>query len=373
MKVALVHDWLIHMRGGEKVLEALAEIYPDATIYTLFYDRKGLSPSLANMKIKSSWLQNVPGIKKFYRWLLPFLPAIIDSLKIEEADLVISSSHCVAKGIKVPAGALHLCYCHTPMRYIWGFESVYFDKMPFFIRPIVKAILARLRVWDLAVNQGVNHFIANSQNVRKRIQDFYKREAEVIYPPLDDFFKPVASQAGQDYYLVVSAFVPYKRVDIPIEAFNALGKPLLIVGSGPLDAQYRKLRQSTAISFLGSVPGPRLRELYSGARAVLFPTEEDFGIVPLEAQSCGAPVIALEKGGALESVKHGHFFKEQTADSLKRAVLEFEHMTFDKAAVSAAVEPFGKEHFKKSIKEFIEQCMRQKTNKSNPELAPKSR
>ena len=219
MKVALVHDWLIHMRGGEKVLEALAEIFPEATVYTLFYSKRKLSPILNQMNIKSSFLQHLPGIRYYYRWLLPLLPKLIQTLKIKDADLVISSSHCVAKGIRIPETAHHICYCHTPMRYIWGFEKDYFGKTPIFLKPFLKQLLTHLRKWDVRINSQVDEFVANSENVKKRIQTFYKRDAQVIHPPMNqDAFRPNGSMS--DYYLVVSAFVPYKRIDLVVQAFN---------------------------------------------------------------------------------------------------------------------------------------------------------
>jgi glycosyltransferase involved in cell wall biosynthesis len=359
MKVALVHDWLIHMRGGEKVLESFAELYPDAVIYTLFYDREKLSPALQRMKIVPSFLQKLPGIKSYYRWLLPILPFVIKTLKIEEADLVLSSSHCVAKAVPIPPGARHVCYCHTPMRYLWGYEADYFSRFPFFVKPLLGLIKGRLKAFDLESNSKVDQFIANAENVRKRIQTFYQREAVVVYPPLDTaqyrMEEGLASGGKSDYYLVVSAFVPYKRVDLVIEAFNRLDKPLMIVGSGPLAAAYARLRKSPKISFLGSVPDSELKRLYAQAKAVLFPTEEDFGIVPLEAQACGTPVIALGRGGALESVQFGHFFYEQTAEAIVQAVEAFEHLNFDRGKISHAVNGFSKERFKEQIRSFIEQ------------------
>ncbi len=361
MKVALLHDWTIHMRGGEKVLEALAEIYPDAIIYTLFYDKSGLSPSLQRMQFRASWLQHVPGIKKFYRWLLPVLPWIAQSVKVEPADLVISSSHCVIKGVPVPKGAVHICYCHTPMRYIWGFEKEYFDKFPKSLKPIMDFILEKLRVWDKKSTDQVDYFISNSENVRARIREFYGRDAEVIYPPLDSFYTPQQNQGtAKDYFLAVSAFVPYKKVDIVIQAFNRLGLPLFVVGKGPMEAFYKELRKSEKISFLGAVSDAELKALYSSARALIFPTEEDFGIVPLEAQACGSPIIAYGKGGALESVKHGCFFDEQTPESIEAAVRKFEGMNFNRAAIPAAVESFKKDHFKQKVKQFVDKIMKAK-------------
>lgn len=356
MKVALVHDWLIHMRGGEKVLEGMAEVFPDAVIYTLFCNRAKISPSLQRMKIKTSFLQYLPGIRNYYRFLLPFLPFIIKSLRIREADLVFSSSHCVAKGITIPEGAVHLCYCHTPMRYLWGFEKDYFPNVPFFLEPVLSLLKKWLRYFDLSSNRHVHHFIANSENIRSRIKKYYQREAAVIYPPLDTAMYESTGEMKKpsDYYLVVSAFVPYKRIDLVIEAFNTLDRKLLIVGSGPMEKDYLNLRKNSKISFLGAVSNQEIKKLYSEAKALIFPTEEDFGIVPLEAQACGSPVIALGKGGALESVKHGHFFPEQTPEALRRAVLEFETLTFDRSRIVHAVGTFSKDRFKRQIKECAE-------------------
>lgn len=357
MKVALVHDWLIHMRGGERVLEALAELYPDATVYTLFFDRSKLSAPLQKMNIRASWLQKVPGIKIFYRWLLPVLPWIIRTLDASDAELVVSSSHCVAKGIGISPSATHICYCHTPMRYLWGQEDVYFGKMRFGLSFIIqKFILPKLRKWDLACNCQVHNFVANSENVKGRIKQYYDRDAEVIYPPLDtDCFYPAGEP--RDYYLIVSAFVPYKRVDVVIKAFNQLERRLLVVGKGPLEEAYRDMRQSEKISFLGSVSDEQLRKLYSESKAVIFPTFEDFGIVPLEAQACGTPVIAFGQGGALESVKSGTFFKEQTPEAVAQAVLDFESQTYDRSKISGRVASFSKENFKKHFKQHVEKVI----------------
>ncbi|MFZ5801512.1 MAG: glycosyltransferase [Candidatus Omnitrophota bacterium] len=361
MRVALVHDWLIHMRGGEKVLEALAEMYPDAKIYTLFCDRSKLSPGLQKMEMRTSFLQYLPGIKRYYRWLLPWLPSVISTLKLEPADLVISSSHCVAKGIYVPAGVPHLTYCHTPMRYLWGFEDEYFGAYPLWVKWLIRRILERLRAWDLETNSGILHFICNSENVLNRVRKYYGREGSVVYPPLDtEQFSPdlATGEMRGEYYLAVSAFVPYKRLDIVIEAFNQLDRQLLVVGSGPLERAYRKMRKSNKISFLGAVPSSELRRFYAGAKALIFPAEEDFGIVPLEAQACGTPVIAYGKGGALEGVKTGVFFDAQTPQAVIEAVYAFERMSFERMAVAQKVAGFSKEHFKKNMQQCLKDVLK---------------
>lgn len=352
MKVALVHDWLFHMRGGEKVLHELAELYPDATLYTLFCDRQHLTPRLKGMKIKTSFLQFLPGIKKYYRWLLPLLPFVVKTLRVE-GDVVISSSHCVAKGASLPKTAVHFCYCHTPMRYIWGFGDAYFGKYPFFIKWLMELIFYWLRRWDISVNRQVHHFIANSENVRQRIRKYYNREAEVIFPPVDlNFFQP--SKEKEDYYLVVSAFVPYKRVDLVIDVFNQLpGKKLKIVGSGPLRDSLKAKCFSSGITFLDQITDAELKSTYAKARALIFPTHEDFGIVPIEAQASGTPVIALREGGALETVQHGIFFFPQTVEALLEAIREFESKSWDAEKISQSVRHFDKMHFRRQIAEYI--------------------
>jgi len=363
MKTVLVHDWLIHMRGGEKVLDALAELYPDATLYTLFFDRKKISRNLSRLKIKASFLQYFPGIRSYYRWLLPLLPWAIRSMKVDDADLVISSSHCVAKGIRIPANAYHVCYCHTPMRYLWGFQDVYFNRYFAPIRLLIHAVFHFLKKWDLGTNKRVDLFVANSEYIKKRIKTVYQRDAVVVHPPLEtDFFKPLGTP--ENFFLAVSHFVPYKRLDLVIEAFNGLERRLVVIGSGPLASQYQKLRKNDQISFWGGVNDEELRKAYSGARALIFPTEEDFGIVPLEAQACGAPVIAFRKGGALETVKSGVFFDDQTPEAIREAVLRFEGQSFDPKEVSAKVQGFGRKHFLASMKKTVETYYVKQTVKS---------
>ena len=355
MKVALVHDWLIHMRGGEKVLESFAEIFPDATLYTLFSNRSKLSPSLQRMRIKNSWLHYLPGIRSYYGWLLPILPWVIGTLQIKDADLVISSSHCVAKGIRIPKDAVHICYCHTPMRYLWGFESQYFEKFPKGLLRILEPLLQRLREWDVAAAKNVNHFLCNSETVRNRIKKIYGREAAVIHPPVEaDFFKPNSAQGRKKYYLIVSAMTPYKRVDLAVEAFNHWDRDLILAGEGPELVSCQRKAQTPNIRFFGKVSNEKLEELYAHAQALIFPQEEDFGIVPLEAQACGTPVIAFARGGALESVKDGVFFQEQTPAAIRKAVLEFETRKIDAESLRRHALQFDKPVFKNKIRQAIQ-------------------
>lgn len=364
-KVALIHDWTIHMRGGEKVLDALAEIYPHATLYTLFCDRSKLSPRLQKLKIKTSFLQWLPGIKKYYRWLLPIFPVAIRSMRIKKGtQLVLSSSHCVAKGISIPKNALHVCYCHTPMRYAWVAENVYFRGFASPLRLIIRVILAWLRKWDKSANKSVDLFIANSAYIRERIKTCYGMHAEVVHPFYEDqFFHPTTRK--KNYYFAISHFVPYKKIDIIIEAFNDLSLELVIAGNGPMKKVYRSLVSQPKIKFVGSVSDAELRDLYSSAKAVIFPAEEDFGIVPLEAQACGTPVIAFNKGGALESVKSGAFFDEQTPESLKVAIEQFERESFPTSHICGKISGFKRAVFINQIQAAVTRAQARKNVKSS--------
>lgn len=356
-KVALIHDWLFHMRGGEKVLEAIAELLPDAEIYTLFLDRKGLSPSLQAHPIKASFLDRIPGSHQFYQWMLPVLPWAIERFDLRGFDLVISSSHCVAKGVRVPQGIPHICYCHTPMRYTWYFEDEYFSHRPFPVKQMISALLGRLRRWDLKSSKSVTQFVANSRNVAEKVKHLYGKQALVIHPPLDtDRFR--ISSKKEDLYLIVSALVPYKRIDIAVDAFNALGRPLLIVGKGGEEDRLRK-KAAPNIRFSGWASDEELGRLYGRARALIFPGEEDFGIVPLEAQACGTPVIAFGKGGALETIlpdETGIFFQDQTSAGLQEAVSAFERRSagFDPVRIRAHAESFSKTRFQKEFQELLD-------------------
>lgn len=330
MKVALVHDWLTGMRGGEKVLEAICELFPQADLYTLLHIKGSVSSIIEKRKIFTSFLQYLPDIERKYRYYLPLMPQAIERVDLSEYDIVISSSHCVAKGVKVKDKTLHICYCHTPMRYIWDMYPIYFKKANIYVRIIMKILRKYLQKWDLKSSTRVNYFIANSENVRKRIQKHYNRESKVIYPPVDtDFFVPSNSRfKSKSYYLIVSAFAPYKKIDLAIEAFNYLRYPLKIIGVGQEEKRLRKIAKKN-IEFLGWVSKEELREHYQNCKALIFPGEEDFGIVAVEAQACGTPVIAYGKGGITETVipiqdhsdsPTGVFFYEQTPLALIEAV-----------------------------------------------------
>jgi len=357
MKVAIIHDWLTGMRGGEKCLEVFCELFPSADIFTLVYKQGSLSKTIENMKIRTSFLQNFPDVENKYRYYLPFMPAAIKSFDLSGYDLVLSSSHCVAKGVSVPGNSMHICYCHTPMRYVWDMYGQYFDNAKITTKIAMKILRPYLQRWDVKSSSGVNYFIANSEYVRGRIKRCYDRDSVVIYPPVDtEFFSPAPSAGTDDYYLIVSAFAPYKRVDLAIKAFNALGLKLKIIGSGQ-DEKNLKNIAGRNIQFLGWLDNEKLMEHYRNCKALIFPGEEDFGIVPVEAQACGSPVIAYRKGGAVETVVNdvtGVFFDEQDAASLTAAVKRFERMEFDRGKIRENACRFSKAIFEQNIKNFVE-------------------
>lgn len=356
MKVALVHDWLNGMRGGEKILEVLAEIFPEAHIFTLLYEPEKISPVINRLKIATSFIQKMPWAKKYYRYYLPLFPFAVERFDLTGYDLVISTSHCVAKGVKVPEGVLHICYCFTPMRYVWDFSKEYFagSKGYFLIKPF----LWYLKIWDKRTSERPDYFLSISETVSYRIKKYYNRESKVIYPPVDtDFFIPMdKNEAG--YYLIVSALVPYKMIDIAVKAFNNLGLPLRIIGSGTEAERLKKIAKPN-IEFLGWQSDEIVRDNYAGCRGFIFPGVEDFGITILEAQSCGRPVIAYRAGGAEETVedsKTGIFFPEQTEGALIEAVKRFEKIggMFDKEAMRRNALKYNKKRFKEEIKNEIQ-------------------
>jgi glycosyltransferase involved in cell wall biosynthesis len=341
------------MRGGEKVLEALLEIFPEAEIYTLFHERGKVSSTIESHSIRTSWLNRIPGVYRHYREMLPLFPSAVQSLDVRGFDLVISSSHAVAKGARV-GDALHICYCHTPMRYAWDAAE---DYRPNALRTVaLRAVRPRLRRWDRQTANRVDHFIANSLFVRSRIRKYYDRDAEVISPPVDTgFFTPPTSGSREQFFLAAGALVSYKRFDIVVHAFNKLGRPLVVIGDGP---ESRNLRRTAGanIHFAGRVSDQELRRLYQSAQALVFAGREDFGMVPVEARACGCPVIAFSVGGSAETVvdgKSGILFDEQDPGALIEAVSRFETMVWPTEQVRTGVEKFSREVFHRTIRESI--------------------
>jgi len=354
--VALVHDWLTGMRGGEKVLEVLCELFPQATIFTLIHNAGSVSSVIERLPIRTSFLQNVPFTGKHYRKFLPLFPRAIESFDFSGFDLIISTSHAVAKGAIPPQGALHLCYCHTPMRYVWDLYDEYFAKgrAGLLTRTAMRLTAPYLRSWDVRTSDRVHQFIANSENVSARIRKYYGRSSVMIHAPVDTSLFPLAT-THQGYYLIVTALVPYKRVDLAIGAFDRLGKRLLIVGKGP-DSNRLRAMAGPSIEFLGWQDDASLASLYGGCRALIFPGVEDFGIVPLEAMSSGKPVVAFARGGALETVIDGMtgvFFPEQSLESLEDAVSRIESVRFDPVVIREHAKRFDRSVFSRKLSSFI--------------------
>jgi len=376
MKVALVHDWLNGMRGGEKVLEAFCELFPDAVIHTLFYEPEKVSKRISSLEVRTSYLNKIPGVHKFYRTLLPFFPKAVEHFDLSGFDLVISSSHSVAKGCRPPPHSLHICYCYSPMRYIWDRFDDYFrrEDIGMVKYSLAKSLASRLRRWDIESSERVDLFVADSAFVQSRISRFYGRPSVVIHPFADtDFFRPEsrpdsldATSFGQQYYLAVSALVPYKRIGDIVDAFRGMEAQVVIVGDGP---ERKKLSETAPpnVRFSGWVSDERLREIYQRCKALIFPGVEDFGIVPVEAQACGKPVIALAEGGALETIigpviesaadfgtrATGLFYKVPGKDGILKAVRQLDNMKFDPEYIRSNALKFSRSRFLESARVFI--------------------
>ncbi len=364
LRVVLVHDWLTGMRGGEKVLEAFGRIFPQAPIYTLLHRPGMVSPAIESHPIHTSMIQKLPRAADYYRYYLPLFPRAMERLELPACDLVLSSSHCVAKGVRPPQGARHVSYLHTPMRYIWDMYHEYFGPgrggLARWAMPLVRG---RLQRWDVATCHRVDHFVANSAHVAERIARHYQRTATVIHPPVDiGRFAP--SDQVEDYYLVVSALVPYKRVELAVQACTATGRRLKVVGVGPLYDQLKAMA-GDRVEFLGWQDDQAVAELYSRARALLFPGEEDFGITPLESMAAGRPVVALGRGGALETVvglddpagrpPTGVFFERQEAEDLAAAMdrLEAAADAFEPAALVRRAARFSGQVFLDRVCKYL--------------------
>ncbi len=363
MKVALVHDWLTGMRGGERVLEIFCELFPEAPIYTLLHIPGSTSPIIETRTIHTSFIGKLPFSKQRYRTYLPLFPIAIEHFNLKGYDLVISLSHCVAKGILPPPDAFHLSYLFTPMRYAWDMFEDYFGKRG---NRLISGVMHYLRMWDITSSHRVDHFLCISRHVAKRIDKYYRREAEVIHPPIDTKWFKMAYRRD-DFFLIVSNLSPYKRIDIAIEAFNRLNYPLIIIGSGP-EAKKLQTKARANIRFLGWQKDDVVVDHYSRCRALIFPGEEDFGIVPLEAMASGRPVIAYGRGGVLETVcsydqqgttekrgPTGLFFGEPNPDSLTGAVNLFLKIEkeFDPAEIRKHALQWDREIFKEKIKRFF--------------------
>ncbi|MFH1145135.1 MAG: glycosyltransferase [Candidatus Eisenbacteria bacterium] len=355
MKVALVHDWLTGMRGGEKCLEVFCEIFPDAPVYTLVHRPGSVSTTIERHPIRTSFIQRAPLGRTRYQRYLPLFPLAIEGFDLRGFDLVLSSSHAVAKGVVVHPGTRHVCYCHTPMRYVWAAYEDYFGRgryrFPFSWG--LTAAATGLRTWDAVTAQRVDHFIANSHNVAGRIARYYGRRAAVVHPWVDtEAFTPDAGVIRDDFFLVISALVPYKRLELAVEAVRRLGRRLVVIGSGVERRRLQRAAGSGQVTFLGWQDRVELVDSLRRARALLFPGEEDFGIVPLEAMACGTPVVAYGAGGALETVRDGEtgvFFGEQSVDALIDAIERLERSPLSPAACRERALGFSRAEFRGRI------------------------
>jgi glycosyltransferase involved in cell wall biosynthesis len=374
MRVAIVHHWFISLAGGEKVVDTIASMFPKADVFTLFLDERKRPPALQKHKIITSFLDQIPTARRMHRHFLPFYPLAVEMLDLSGYDLVITSDSGPMKGVVTDLNATHICYCHSPMRYLWDGHSAYLRQMSPLTKPIFGLASHYVRNWDYSAAQRVDHFIANSNYVAGRIRKYYRRDSTIIHPPINTSHSFVANK-HEDYYLAVGRLVPYKRTDILINACNKLGRKLLIVGDGP---EIKRLRKQSGrnIEFVGEVDEAQLRNFYAQCRALLFAADEDFGMVPLEAQSYGRPVIAFGKGGSLETVIGnyapirrqkveqgsaitGVFFAEQTADALANAILSFESSEdiFVPQDIQLHARQFDTSIFVDRLRSYIERVM----------------
>ena len=373
MRIALVHDWLTGMRGGEKVLEAIAEIYPRAPIHTLLHARGSVSAPLERQSARQSFVQWLPAAARHYRQYLPLFPTAIEQFDFDPYDLVISTSHCAAKSVVVPGRARHVCYCHSPMRYAWDqFDSYFGEAQVGRLRSrLLRPVLARLARWDRDTAGRVDRYVANSHYVAGRIRRYYNRGSTVVYPPVDTaFYRPDPARRPESSFLVVSALVPYKRLDVAIKATAAAGATLTIVGRGPELARLRRLADTAGaeVEFAGWLEDDRIRDLYQGCRAVLMPGVEDFGMVPVEAQACGRPVVALAQGGALESVVDGVtgiLVSDPSVEAFTAALRDVASRDFDTAAIRRHAESFGKQRFQEQFRQIIDAAGDSESRRSN--------
>ena len=353
-KIAIVHDWLTNMGGAEQVVYNFHEIYKDAPIYTTFYTPDNLDDKLKGLDVRTSFLQGKKPVYNHKKYF-PLMPLAFSRFNMKDYDIILSSSSSCAKGIKKRKDAIHVCYIHTPMRYAYEFKHEYTDGMNPIKKFLVNILLFFIRIWDQKNTKRVDYFIANSTEVKNRVNKTYNRDAVVINPPVrtDEFN---ISDVDGDYYFVISRLVGYKRFDLAVQACSELGKKLVVIGDGPEREKLEAMAGPT-VTFLGRQDDATVNKYMRECKALLFPGLEDFGIVPVEAQACGRPVICYGKGGVLDTVvdgKTGLYFNEQTVESLKETILKFEQMTFDKKEIRENALKFSEENFRKNIKEFVE-------------------
>ncbi|AHV95891.1 glycosyltransferase [Paenibacillus sabinae] len=358
MKIAIAHDYLIQMGGAERVVEVFHHMYPEAPIFTTVFNGNRLTENLKDADIRASWLQKIPGVKDNFKGVLPLYPMAIRDLDFSGFDIVLSSSSAFMKSIQVPKRTFHLCYCHTPMRFAWDYDT-YMERQSNsgLFKRVLKLYIQQLKMWDQRTSKNVNQFVANSSVVKSRIRNYYHRDADVIFPPINTSRFKSSSSIG-DYYLIVSRLVSYKRIDLAVEAFNRNGLKLLIVGDGPDRKRLEGMAKSN-VKFLGRLEDDEVNGLMSQCRAYIFPGEEDFGITPLEANAAGRPVIAYQAGGALDTIVpyvNGVFFKKQEVDDLLGAIAEVESYAWDVGKIMKHAQKFDERTFMVQFKQYVEQA-----------------
>ncbi len=361
LRVALVHDYLNQYGGAERVLEELHEIFPHAPVYTSMYWPEKMSPIIREMDVRTSFMQRLPLVTRKHQPYLPLYPLAFESFNLSDYDLVLSNSSAFCKGVVTQPRTLHLSYCLTPMRWVWNYRGyVERERLGAVARFVLPGVISQLRAWDVATAQNVDRFVAISRAVAARIRKYYRREAAVIYPPIRcAAFEPQPGNES-DYYLIVSRLIPYKRIDLAVDACTRLGVPLKIVGSGGRDESSLRARAGKNVEFLGRVSDAELRDLYACCRAYIFPGEEDFGIAPLEANASGRPVVAFAGGGALDTVQDGRtgvLFQEQTVDSLIKAIERVETLAWDPTSLRSHAESFDTAVFRAQLKTFVDESL----------------
>jgi glycosyltransferase involved in cell wall biosynthesis len=365
MKVAIIHYWLVGMRGGEKVLETIGDMYPQADIYTHVYSPDSISDKIRRHRVIPTFINALPRAEKLYKTYLPLMPMALEQLDLRGYDLIISSESGPAKGIIPPPGALHVCYCHTPMRYIWNMYHEYRSSAGRMTRLLMPPFAHYLRMWDMASSARVDSFVANSATVAERIRRYYRRDATVIHPPVDtDAFRIVPPSELGDYYLMAGELVSYKRPDLAVRAFNDMKLKLVVIGGGEMLDQIRKLAGPT-VTVMGPQPFEVLKQHYATCRALIFPGEEDFGMVPVEAMASGRPVVAFGRGGATETVSQGVsgvFFSEQTVGAIAAAVKSLNSIDFDSAEIANRAKAFGRDQFVEKMRAHIDGLIARKSN-----------
>lgn len=371
MRVALVHDHLTQLGGAERVLEVLQSLWPHAPTFTLLYDQSTVGTVFGHKDIRPSFLQKVPGSRRFSRWMLPFMPSATEHYPLQDYDVVISSASGFAKGVVTSANAVHICYCHTPTRYLWSDAKSYVEELraPGFVKALLPFVQSALRMWDRLAADRVDIFVANSETVRQRIQKYYGKESIVVHPPVSTSQFSI-STAPKSAFLIGGRLVSYKRYDLVVQAFTRLGIPLIVFGNGPEEAKLRSMAGPN-VTLVGRVTDDERARLFANALAFIHPHEEDFGITAVESMAAGRPVIAFKKGGALETVIEGvtgTFFQEQTWEALADTVLHFDEHLYNPAVIRAHAEQFSVERFRKTMHDLVEKAW---ADKQNSGIAPR--